>query len=128
MKNLFRYIIPVFLVAFGILAFADNAESLSSDVADGALSVLSADDCTVYAEQANNFFLPSNNCISCGANAQQYVAKRVKSYSKFSSEYECFQKHDQIFAGNSFHYKFPIHSALFARSSNRLVVLGKLII
>ena len=115
---MFKYIIPVFLVAFGILAFADNAESLSSDVADGALSVLSADDCTVYAEQANNFFLPSNNCYASGIRTQQSVAKRVNSFSKNGGGYICLPKHICVCAAGSSNYKFSFALSMLSSKTS----------
>ena len=128
MKNLFRYIIPVFLVALGILAFADKAESLPCDGAHGALSVLSADDCTVYAEHANNFFLPSNNCYTSGIRTQQSVAKRVNSFSKNGGGYICLPKHICVCAAGSSNYKFSFALSSFTIPAVKLMILGKLLI
>ena len=128
MKNLFKYIIPVFLVAFGILAFAHNAEPLPSDGVNGALSVLSADDGTVYAEHADNFFLPSNNYIAGGIRTQQGVSKRSNSCSKNGGGYICLPKHICVCAAGSSNHKFSFALSTFTIPAVKLIVLGKLLI
>ena len=128
MKNLFKYIIPVFLVAFGILALSDKAEFFSCGEVCGTLSVISSDDSTVYAEQANNFFLPSNNCYTSGIRTQQSVAKRVNSFSKNGGGYICLPKHICVCAAGSSNNKFSFALSTFTIPAVKLIVLGKLLI
>lgn len=83
---------------------------------------------SVYEPQGDIFVQAGNNSSTGSVSRLQAKHKRTGSSGKEHSVYNGYARHYGAMAVYSHSCKFSFHSPYFARTGNRLVSLGKLII